>query len=376
MRSSFVLMLLLVATPSFADRQADWRTDLASLTEQLRQTHPRFSTCGLPAEISAAAASLTQRVGTMSDQRAAVEVQRILAMAGDGHTLLWPAGMQKLPLTLWWFDDGLFVVEGRYAGRRVDAIGGQPIEEVLRRLRPYTSADNEMQFRWAAPFYVTMPAFLEAVGVEPRVTFSDGSVAEVTPEPIDLSKVELRLVPPSRRGETNATRELAPGVLYIAVNSMSAELPAFGRELRKTLARYDSAVVDLRLNNGGDASNADELMKTLIAFDARGGRLVTLISRMTFSAAQTFASRIDQWTETKFVGEPTGSRPNHYGNERPFRLPHTGLRGSISSGWNQPVTSRDTRESIAPDVAVPMLSSDFFAAKDPAIAEALALLRR
>lgn len=61
---------------------------------------------------------------------------------------------------------------------------------------------------------------------------------------------------------------------------------------------------------------ADELMKTLIAFDSRGGKLVTLIGRMTFSAAQTFAARIDQWTNTTFVGEPTGSRPNHYGNER------------------------------------------------------------
>jgi hypothetical protein len=96
---------------------------------------------------------------------------------------------------------------------------------------------------------------------------------------------------------------------------------------------------------------------------------------MTFSAAQTFASRIDQWTQAIFVGQPTGSRPNHYGNERKFELPNSGLRGTISSGWNQPVTSRDERATIAPDIAVPLRASDYFAGKDPALEEALKAVR-
>jgi uncharacterized protein (DUF2267 family) len=128
------------------------------------------------------------------------------------------------------------------------------------------------------------------------------------------------------------------------------------------------------LNNGGEASKADELLRTLIAADTLGVRLAILTSRMTFSAAQTFAARIDQWTGAVFVGQPTGSKPNHYGNERKFQLPDSGLRGTISSGLNQPVTARDDRPTIAPDIAVPTRASDYFAGADPTLDAAVRAL--
>jgi C-terminal processing protease CtpA/Prc len=153
-------------------------------------------------------------------------------------------------------------------------------------------------------------------------------------------------------------------------------LAAFATRLRTELAGKRFAVVDLRLNNGGEASLSDELLRTMIAFDVNGGRIATLISRMTFSAAETFATRLDQWSGTIFVGEATGSKPNHYGNERTFKLPHSALRGSIASGLNQPVTARDERTTIEPDVKVPLRSSDYFAGHDPALAAAIEALRR
>ena len=57
------------------------------------------------------------------------------------------------------------------------------------------------------------------------------------------------------------------------------------------------------------------MLRTLIWYDAQGGHIWAAIGRVTFSAAETLASRIDQWTGATFVGEPTGSRPNHFGNE-------------------------------------------------------------
>ena len=38
-------------------------------------------------------------------------------------------------------------------------------------------------------------------------------------------------------------------------------------------------------------------------------------------------------------------------------LPNTGLRGNISSGWNQPVRSADARVWIAPDVPVAVIEN-------------------
>jgi len=88
-------------------------------------------------------------------------------------------------------------------------------------------------------------------------------------------------------------------------------------------------------------------------------------------AAQTFASRIDQWTGTTFAGESTGSRPNHFGNERTFTLPSSGVRGTIASGWNQPVTARDDRDTIKPEMPVATNAADYFAGRDPVLEKAL-----
>jgi hypothetical protein len=126
-------------------------------------------------------------------------------------------------------------------------------------------------------------------------------------------------------------------------------------------------ILDLRHNSGGDASLADALLKTLVAYDVQGGRLTVLIGRTTFSAAQTLAARLDAWTRASFAGEPTGSRVNRHGNEAPFVLPHSGVRGTISSGWNQPVTARDYRVWIAPDTPLALTSKDYFAGKDPVL---------
>jgi hypothetical protein len=94
------------------------------------------------------------------------------------------------------------------------------------------------------------------------------------------------------------------------------------------------------------------------------------------SPTRTLASRIDQWTGAIFVGEPTGSRPNHFGNEVQFVLPHSGLRGTISSGWNQPISGRDDRIWIAPEIPVKTEALDYFAGRDPVLERILSEIGR
>jgi Peptidase family S41 len=169
------------------------------------------------------------------------------------------------------------------------------------------------------------------------------------------------------------TSRISDRVLYVQLNAIvvapGRSLAQFARDLRTDLQKNPAAhlILDLRNNNGGEAGLADEMLRTLIAYDAGGGRIWVPIGRVTFSAAETLAARIDQWTAATFVGEPTGSRPNHFGNEAQFVLPHSGVRGTISSGWNQPVSGRDDRIWIAPAVRVRSESADYFAARDPVL---------
>lgn len=398
--AGLALALLAPAGVRADERADDWKRDLAALSEELVRVHPRFRTCGLPAEVAGLRDALAARVGSLTDAQIVVETQRLLAAVGDGHTLLWPFGMQRgvlgrLPLSLWSFADGLFVVQAAdttLVGRRVVRVGALLPAEALRRVRPFLSVDNENQAAWAAPFYLTLPDVLAAIGAADSpagatFTFDGSGERRLVASPVDPERLELKLVPPpgaagsgwlARANEPFYAEEVRPGLLYVAVNAMrdgkGGTLADFGKALRTRLAASRGAVLDLRLNNGGDAARGDELFRSLVAFDASGGRLAILVSRMTFSAAQTVASRLDQWTSAMFVGEPTGSRPNHWGNEREFRLPYSGLRGTISSGWNQPVSARDARTEIAPEIRVDLRSEDYFAGRDPALDAALAAL--
>jgi hypothetical protein len=373
------------------DSLEQWQNDIKYLAEKLKEIHPRFRNCGLSAEVESIKVNISDQINSLPDAKIVVGIQKFLATVGDGHTLLFPFGMKRgilfrIPLMLWSFDDGMFVIdasEKRFIGQKVIGIGKYPIEEVLRLIQPYISFDNTQQLRWATPFYITLTDFLVTIGAEEdrnnsTIIFENGVKYTFRAEPIDPENLEIKLIPTKNspaylihRDKTFWMEKVQPEILYVAVNAMNdsqqKSLETFGRELREEIKSFNHMILDLRFNNGGEASKADELLKTCIAFDARGGQLIVLIGRMTFSAAQTFATRIDQWTNALFLGEPTGSKPNHYGNERPFKLPFSGIRGTISSGYNQPVTANDVRNSISPEILIQYNSYDYFSGKDPVL---------
>jgi hypothetical protein len=63
-----------------------------------------------------------------------------------------------------------------------------------------------------------------------------------------------------------------------------------------------------------------------------------------------FAIQVELHTNARFVGEPTGSRPNFVGESSIIGLPYSGLRISISSRYHQNGGSNDKRMWIAPDI--------------------------
>lgn len=386
------------ATSAAPGTAAAWRADLRYLDLEIRRIHPRFRESPLPPEYMRVRRDLDRNAGAWSAPRIVVELQRLLATLGDGHTLVWPFGMRtgelkRLPVSLWSFDDGVFVVGSAdhpdLVGARVLRIGKLDAEKAVQAVEPYVSRDNPMQARWATPLYLVMTDYLQAIGAvasrdsaELHLQMPSGAARSVglPASPVDPERLETKLEPrnPSAdaflRGTGPFWSVRMPGsALYVRVDTIAdsptESLARFAIGLRDDLRRERPAhlVLDLRYNNGGDAALADELFRTLVSYDALGGRIWVAIGRMTFSAAQTLAARLDQWTGATFVGEPTGSRPNHYGNEAPFVLPHSGVRGTISSGWNQPVTSRDVRLWIAPSIRVGEDSSDYFAGRDRVI---------
>jgi tRNA-dihydrouridine synthase len=128
-------------------------------------------------------------------------------------------------------------------------------------------------------------------------------------------------------------------------------------------------IVDVRHNNGGNTNLLRPLLRLLTWWeqDASDHEIFVVMGRNTFSAAQNFISRVEQWTDAVFVGEPSSSSPNFIGEETALVLPYSRVRGSISNRYWQNSDPTDDRPWIAPQVPVNLSSSAYFSGRDPAL---------
>jgi C-terminal processing protease CtpA/Prc len=130
-------------------------------------------------------------------------------------------------------------------------------------------------------------------------------------------------------------------------------------------------IVDLRGNGGGNSEVIAPLLKGLSNRPALAehGRIFALIDRRTFSSALMNSIQLRDQAHAVLIGEPTGGRPNHYGEVRTFRLPNSGLTVFHSTKYFT-MQAEDT-PSLMPHITVKQSSADYLAGRDPVLAAAL-----
>jgi len=389
-----------------------WREDLAFLRGEMPARHANLFHAMTRAQFDSALQSIERVLPHVARHQVVVELQRLAALVGDGHTNVSPwrdtsAVFQQLPVALYWFEDGLFVRAAAMdqvtlLGARVLQIGGVPVKEALARVRPLVSRDNEMGVRAWAPILLTMPEVLHAVGLSTdaaRATFvletSKGrrevAVSAAGRFPLLTGDTDLTWL--KRPGWIDA-RERAPDPLWLSdpqnkywyrylpgTRSLYCQLNAVQQKpedsLRVFFARAitsaDSAgaerfILDLRLNGGGDGSWNRDIVRSLIKsrYDSPG-RLVVITGRRTWSAAQMLINELENLADVVFVGEPSASRGNVYGDSKKIVLPNSRLTVRVSSLYWQQSDPRDTREFIPVTVPAPLRFADYAAGRDPAL---------
>jgi C-terminal processing protease CtpA/Prc len=95
------------------------------------------------------------------------------------------------------------------------------------------------------------------------------------------------------------------------------------------------------------------------------GSTYVLIGRRTFSSAILNAIDLKKQTSAIFVGEPTGGKPNHYGEVQMMRLPQSGLPVTYSIKYFRVLD--DDPESLEPDIFVEPGISDYLEKTDPVL---------
>ena len=408
------------ARPAAVDKaEAErWREDLRYMAEQMPLRHANLFHTMTRQQFDAAIRKLDERIPQLARHQIIVELARIAAMVGDGHTNVAPTrdpkiGFRQLPVKLYLFKDGLFVraaerAHAELVGARVVKIGTADADEAVARAREIIGRDNEMDVKFFAPHLLVQPEVLHALGLgedteAARLTVEQGGkrreVVLRAAGPADLIPPDTDMTWMPKAGWVDMRDSAtAPAPLWLRdpankfwfeylkdSRTLYAQINQVGDKETETLADFtrrllafaeanavEKLILDLRLNRGGNGGLLHPLKVGLIKskFDQRG-KLFALMGRSTWSASQFLLNYLEEYTNTVFVGEPSGSKGNIYGDSRRITLPNSQVTVRVSVYYWQDWNPWDTRQWTAPDVTAEMSSEDYRANRDPALTAAL-----
>lgn len=387
-----------------------WRADLRFFAEQLPKVHMNAFHVMTREQFEVAVRDLDQRIPTLSRTKIVVGFAKLVAMVEDGHTHINPAsmGVRTYPLRLYSFTDGIYVISASQpnaaiVGGRVVRIGDTPIERAYQAIRTIIprDRDNEMWCRNLGARLLGVPEFLDGLGLikdmenTPFVVEKGGREVSSVLHPESVEPEQLRHNwPPLPAGWVDA-RDTSTSplwlkdptnlywfeylkdarVLYVQFNAVQNKPDEPVATFFERVSRFvdgnpvNKLVIDVRLNGGGNNYLNLPLLRWILRVDKvnQPGKMFTIIGRQTFSAAQNFVNMMQKYTQTIFVGEPTGEAPNMFGDPARIKLPNSGLEIRASTLWWQDMDQRDTRRWLAPRIAAEMSFDDYRRNVDPAM---------
>jgi C-terminal processing protease CtpA/Prc len=253
--------------------------------------------------------------------------------------------------------------------------------------------ENQPTFIDRAPRLMCTAEIANAVGLIPTtdratITVRDAAGRERAEELTLLSPGERMVtatlegsaLPLSRRPNPNRNwYEVLPEhkTLYVRYDTCADEptrtVKALSAEMLAAIGAngLDRVIVDLRGNGGGNSGLLRPFIRGLRKLKAvnRPGGVAVLIGRRTFSSAQLNAVELKNKLGATLFGEPTGQKPNAYGEVRSFKLPVSQIAVQYSTRFWR--TEPGDRPSMEPDVLVTSSSADYFAGRDPVLDAAL-----
>ncbi len=411
------LVALAVALPATAmppDAARAWREDLRFMAQEMARLHKNLYHAVSREVFANRVAALDARIPALERHEVIVEMARIVAAVGDGHTNIYPTrdsriGFHTLPVAFTFFGDDLYVraapdAQRSLVGARVVRIGDRDVAGAYAAVKTMIGRDNEQGARYWAPYLLAMPEVLHALRITPTPDAAALTLATPRGEesvvlrpfaPVEIMSGDTATLFNRREGWVDA-RDLSGRpdplwlrgardefhfehvgtLLYVQINKVGDKagetLAQFAERVRREIAatRPEKVAIDLRLNRGGDNTLVVPLVRALVQSPSvdRKGRLFAIVGPATFSAAQGLADALEKYTNVTFVGEPTGSKGSAYGDSRKIVLPDSGITVRVSIYYWQDWHPADTRDATVPEIAAPLTFEAYRDNVDPALA--------
>ncbi|GAB1358881.1 peptidase S41 [Porphyromonadaceae bacterium] len=389
--------------PKPATRKEAWIQDLTHFRNNFYYVCKSFPKDSIP-QSNQMIDSIIQHIDSLSDKQIKLLLSHCVRMANDAHTTVYFGNFRQVPLRLYQFSDGLYVIQARkeysnLLGKRVSAIGDRSIDELITTLQYYKSGNNAW-IENIAPYFLSSPDYFEAAGI---TSTSDSLKFTFSEENVELS---VWLYPEKERTSSNeysSSRNLSPKQVqqidsvewvhtlpptqiplylslpdddyqlhhidslhsvYLQIN-LCTSIKGLASQIKSHVAQYNTnnIIVDLRFNGGGDYISMASLSRQIPEIIT--GHIFIITGKATFSAAICTAARLKHFSNGRVivVGEQVGDNLQFWSEGKTFALPNSNISIRAVNGYqdfknNRFIPFKTPWSSILYGVAVDHINPD------------------
>ncbi len=392
-----------------------WQADLKHLQNTVHNEYPFLFKKIEQRTWDAEVEKLHAQIPNLAPHEIKVGLTRMVSLFEYGHTQIPYSTLAHdavLAVNLYHFEDGIFI-EGvqkgneNALGAKLLKVGGMPVEEALKAVRPVVPVENDSYFKAYGLRFLTVPAILHAQGVIPEfstdVTLTlekGGKIFEHTFSSVPLKELsrDYGFTIPNETWVSVRQQDTTPlfikdvneklyffeyleasKTLYVRQSSVFNDEKETLKDFYKRMFAFidnndiQKLVYDVRLNGGGNNYNNKPLIKGIMARPEinKRGTFFYIIGRNTFSACQNLTNEIENYTEAIILGEPTAENKNFYGDARRVTLPNSRINAYVSYAWWQDMPAWENKDWTIPHIAVTMTFNDYVSNQDPVLDAAM-----
>ena len=300
------------------------------MVREMQRTHKNLYHSISAETFAAMVQTLDAKIPSLTRAEAIVEMAKIVAAVGDGHTNIYPTrdpkiGFHTLPVEFTFFGDQLYIratqdAQRSLLGAKVLRIGDLSTEDAGTAVKTMIGHENEGGARYWAEYLLAMPEVLEALHITsrtedvPLTVATEHGATQVTlhpSAPVEVMSGDISTLFYRRQGWVDVRDSYAGpdprwlreinvpfhfehdgDLLYVQINtvgdSKDETLAHFAQRLHDEIAvtKPDKVAIDLRQNRGGNNTLIPSLIRSIIQSERidRPGHLFGIIGPATFSA--------------------------------------------------------------------------------------------